>query len=148
LVPLIAAIILMASCAPYRDIEVKDFTVDNIVPQGSKIVVNFSATVNNPNRAFVIHSAEGDLNRGEQPFASAQLMQAIHVAAHSRERCSGQLQLAVKDLIAAFQMGFDAKSWDVDSFLFTGDFQVKSAWFKKKFKFKEVPVSRLVDMIK
>ena len=147
LVPFIAGLILMVSCAPYRDIEVTDFTVDNFVPQGAKVVINFSATVNNPNRAFVIHSAGGDLSLGQQPFAVAELMRAIPVPAHTQERCSGQLQLTIKDLMAAFQLGFDAKSWDLDSFLFTGDLLVKSAWVKKKFKYKEIPLNQLVNML-
>ena len=140
-------VVFFVSCAPYRDIEVKDFSIDNIAMQGSRIVLDFSATVNNPNRSFVLDRAGGDLSIGEHPFAAAILMQAVRVAARSEERCAGQLQLTIKDLMAALQMGFDTKSWDLDSFLFSGDVQVKSAGMKKKFKYNNVPLNRLINSL-
>jgi len=139
---------VVASCAPYRDIEVKDITIDNYYMQGSKVTLDFSATVNNPNRAFMLSAAAGELNIGTQPFASAQLLQAIQVPAKSEQRCSGQLQITINDLVTALQMGFNAKSWDLSSMLFTGDLQVRSAWFKKKFRYNEVPLSQVVNNIR
>lgn len=142
-----AGILLLDACAPFRHIEVKDFVVDNVMVQGQRILIDFSATVNNPNRSFVIHSAGGDIHLGERPFAVAQLLQAIAVPARAQERCSGQLQLTIKDLFAALQLGLDYKSWDWDAFLFSGGFQVKSAWMKKNFNYREVPLSQLMNTL-
>jgi len=138
---------LFSSCASYRDIEVKDLTVDNIIMQGSKIIVDFSATVRNPNRAFVLQSAEGELSNGKQLFASAQMLRTISVPAKSEQRCSGQLELTILNLLSAFQMGLDYRSWDLSSFLFTGEMKVKSGSVKKKFEYKEVPVGQLINSL-
>jgi hypothetical protein len=146
LTALSVALFLLASCAPYREIEVKDLTIDNISMQGSKIMMDFSALVSNPNRAFVLSSAQGELNIEERPFATAQLVKAIQVPAKTEQRCSGQLQLSIKDLVAALQLGFDAKGWDMSSFICTGDMQVRSAWMKKKLKYKEVPLSQIITL--
>lgn len=147
LILLFSAFFFFFSCAPYHDIEVKDWNIDKVSMQGSKIIVDFSAVVKNPNRAFVLHSASGDLHLGEKPFAEAQLIQPITIFGKSEERCSGGLKLNVTDLIAAFQMGIDYKTWDYGSFLFTGDFQIKSAWFKRKFKYNKVPLNQLINQI-
>ena len=139
-----AGLFLLTSCFAYRDIEVSDFKVDNINMMGTKIVLDFSVTVTNPNRAFVITSSEGDLNLSQQPFAAGQLVQPISVAAKSEQRCSGQLQLTIKDLMAALQMGFESKSWDLSSFIFTGDLKIRSAWVKKTIRLHEVPLTQLI----
>ena len=144
---LFSGLFLLSSCFSYRDLEVKDFAVDNVSMQGTKIVVDFSAMVINPNRAFVIQSAEGKLNRGVQPFADVQLLQPIGVAAKSEQRCFGQMQLAFKDLFALLQMGADYTSWDMNSFLFTGDMKIKSGSVKKKFAYKEIPLKQLVNSL-
>jgi len=115
--------------------------------QGSKIIVDFSAMVNNPNRAFVIHQAEGQLNRDQKPFSAAHLLQAIVVPGKSEQRCSGQIQLTILDLMGAFQMGADYRSWDMDPFLFTGDIQIRAAWIKKKFKYNDIPLSQLINKL-
>jgi LEA14-like dessication related protein len=144
LMPVAVGLILLASCAPYRDIEVNDFTIDHVSMQGSRILINFSAMVNNPNRAFVLHSAGGDLNLGEKAFANAELLKSIIIPAKSNERCSGQLQLTIQDLMAALQMGLDAKSWDLNALIFNGDLQVRAAWLKKKFRYNNVPLAQLI----
>ena len=148
LIPFGAALFLLVSCIPYRDIEVNDVTVDNIVMQGTKMILDFSANVHNPNRAFTLHSAEGDIHLGKQLFATAQLIQSISIPARSEDRFSGQLQLNIKDLIAALQLGFDAKSWELESFLFSGEMKVKSALMKKRFSYINVPLNHLVNIPK
>ena len=144
---LLGGLFLLSSCSSYRDIEVKDFTIDDFSMQGSNILIDFSAMVNNPSRAFVIQGAAGDLNRGQQPFASAQLMDAISVVGKSEQRYSGQLQLTVKDLMALFRMGTDSNSWDLNSFLFTGDMRIKSAGIKKTFKYRDTPLNQLLNSL-
>ena len=147
-VMLCAAFFLFASCVSFRDIEVKDITFDNIEMQGSKIVVAISATIHNPNRAFVIQSAEGDINREQQRFAAMQLLQPITIASKSEMRYSGQLQLTISNILVLMQMGADYRSWDLSSFLFTGDMMVKSGSIKKRLQYKEIPLDRLADTFK
>ena len=139
-----AAFLLCTSCFSSRDIEIKDFVVDNVSMQGSKIIVDFSAVVHNPNRAIVIQHAAGEFSRAQKSFAAMQLLQTITIPAKSKERCSGQIQLTLKDLFSALQMGADYKSWDMSSFLFTGNVRVKSGWLKKKYTYKEMPLSRMI----
>ncbi|MCL2502549.1 MAG: hypothetical protein FWE30_00770 [Bacteroidales bacterium] len=144
---LLAGLFLLTSCFSYRDIEVKDFNIDNVSMQGTRIVADFSATVHNPNRGFVIQSAEGVFNRGQQPFATAQLLQALTVAGRSEQRCSGQLELTLQDLFAALQMGIDYRTWDISSFLFTGDMRIKSACIKKTFSYKDTPLTQIINSL-
>jgi len=143
---LLGGLFLLSACVSYQDIEVKDFSIDNFSMQGTKILVDISAVVFNPNRAFVIQEAGGELNRGQQPFATAQLLEAITIGAKSEQRYSGQLQLTVKDMMALFQMGTNAQSWD-NSLLFTGDMRIKSGMVKKKFSYKEMPLNQLLNSL-
>ncbi|MCL1973250.1 MAG: hypothetical protein FWG54_00355, partial [Bacteroidetes bacterium] len=55
----LGCVFLLSSCFSYRDIVVKDFSLDDFSMQGSTILIDFSAMVNNPNRAFVIQGAAG-----------------------------------------------------------------------------------------
>jgi len=142
-----AGLFLLSSCISFHDIDVKDINLDNVTMQGSKIVLDFSAMVHNPNRTIVIQSAEGDFSRAQQHFAAVQLLQPITIAAKSEQRCSGQMQLSLKNLFAALQMGADSSSWDLSSLLFTGDVQVKSGLIKKKYKYKEIPVTQLLNSL-
>jgi len=144
---LFAGLSLFTSCISFKNIEVREMNIDNFAMQGSKILVDFSATVHNPNRAFLIQTAQGELNRGQHPFAVAELMQPIAVKGKSEQRYSGQLQLTVRDLLALFQMGTDSRSWNIDSFLFTGDLQVKSGCIKKKFTYSNVSLAQLINSL-
>ena len=148
LIVLLAGLFLLSSCFSYRDIEVKDFTINNVSMQGTKILVDFSATVYNPNRVMVIQQAAGDFIRGGQAFAAAQLMQPITLMAKSEQRYSGALQFTLKSLMAALQLGADYKSWEMNSFLFTGDMYVKFGGVKKKFSFKEMPLNQLINNLR
>jgi len=141
----IAGLCVVTSCFSYRDIEVKDVAVDNFTMQGSKFLIDFSATVHNPNRAFVIQSAEGELSRNQKLFGAAQLLQSIVVPGKTEERCSGQIQLSIYDYMAALQVGTNFKSLDMSQFLFTGDVRIKTGCVKKKFKAKEMPLGQLID---
>jgi hypothetical protein len=144
---LFAALFLLASCVSYRNIEVKDFEVNNVTMQGTKILIDFSATVQNPNRTIVVQQAEGEVGRGQQSFAAVQLLEAITIAAKSEQRCSGKLQLTLHDLLAALQIGADYRSWEMSSFLFTGDVQVKAGGLKKKYKYTNAPVSQIINSL-
>ena len=143
-----AGLFLLTSCISFRDIDVKDIAIDNLTMQGSKIVIDFSAMVHNPNRAFVIQSAEGDINRNQQHFAAAQLMQPIAIAAKCEQQYSGQIQLSLQSLLAMLQIGSDFTSLDMSSFLFTGNVQIKSACIKKKFTYREMPLNQLINSLK
>jgi len=145
---LFAGLFLLTSCLSFRDIEVKDFTINNVSMQGTKIVADFSAMVNNPNRAFVIQSAGGDLSQGEEAFAHGQLLQPLTIPGKSEQLCSGQLQITIQDLFTALRMGADYRSWDVESFLFTGDVHVRAAWAKKRFSYKNMPISQLINSLR
>jgi hypothetical protein len=145
---LLAAVYLFTSCVSFRDIEVKDITFDQIDMQGSKIVVAISATIHNPNRSFVISSAEGDINREQQRFATMQLLQPITISSKSEQRYSGQLMLTFSNILVLMQMGADYTSWDMGSFLFSGDMVVKSGSIKKRLQYKEIPLDRLMNTLK
>ena len=144
---LLGGVFLLSSCSSYRDIEVKDFTIDDFSMQGSNILIDFSAMVHNPGRAFTLQRAEGEFNHGQHPFATAQLMDAISVVGKSERRYSGQMQLTVKDLMALFRMGADSNSWDLNAFLFTGDMRIKSAGIKKTFKYRDTPLNQLLNSL-
>ncbi|MCL2727369.1 MAG: hypothetical protein FWD56_03205 [Bacteroidales bacterium] len=144
---LCAGFFLLTSCLSFRDIEVKDFTINNVTMQGTKIVADFSAMVNNPNRTFVIQSAGGDLSQGEQAFAHGQLTQSLTIPGKTDQLCSGQLQITIQDLLTALRMGTDYRSWDVESFLFSGDVHVRATWFKKKFSYKKMPINQLINSL-
>ena len=142
---LLGGVFLLNSCFSYRDIEVKDFSIDDYSMQGFTILLNFSATVLNPNRAFAIQEAGGDINQGSQPFATAQLVEAIRIVGKSEQRYSGQLQLTIKDLMSIFRMGTNADSWELNSFFFTGDLCIKASGIKKTFKYKDIPLNQLLN---
>ena len=142
-----AGFFLLTSCISYHDIEVKNLKVDHVALQGAKVVVDFSATVNNPNRALVLTAAEGELSRGLQPFGSARLLQPITLAAKSEHPCSGQLEITLTDLLAALQIGTNFSSLDFNTFLFSGFINVRSSWVKKKFQYKDTPLTHLINSL-
>ncbi|MDR2585997.1 MAG: LEA type 2 family protein [Prevotellaceae bacterium] len=144
----ITALFALTSCFSFKDIELKDFSIDKVTPYGTKIIIDFSAEVDNPNRGFVIQSVAGDLNRNQKPFGAIQLMQAINVPGKTEERCSGQLQFNVSDIMSLFQMGGDINSLDLSSILFTGDVQVRAAWLKKKFKYNNISLDQIAKGLK
>lgn len=147
LIALCAGLFLFTSCFTFRDIEVKDFSIDNISMQGKTIVADFSATVHNPNRTFVIQSVTGDLSRQQAPFASAYLAKPLTILGKSEHSCSGQLVVSIQDLLAALQLGANYKSWDVSSFLFTGDVLVRAAWMKKRLTYKDMPLDQFINSL-
>ena len=147
LMVLFAGLSLLASCISFRDIEVKNLNVDNVALQGTKVVIDFSATVSNPNRSFILTAAEGELFRALQPFGSARLLHPITLQAKSEQLYSGQLEITIKDLLAALQIGTNFSTLDFNTFLFSGQIDIRSAWIKKKFKYKEIPLTHLINSL-
>ena len=138
---------MLTSCFSYQDVEIKDIAVTSFSLKGSQLELGFKAELHNPNRAFVIKQAEGLLNRGNSPFATARLAEPILVAARSEQSCSGKILLTVNDFMAALAMGADYKSWDLDAFLCDGYVQLQAAWVKKKIKFENVTLKQIINSI-
>ncbi len=148
---LLAATVMLGSCAGYRQIRLEDVQMKNFKMAAlASADVTLGLQVSNPTKsAFKIAGAEGVVYRDGAEFARiSQVKDGLAVIEPGTpSQAEITLRVTLTDPFSAVSAGFNPKNWNLDDFRADATIWVKKGKFSKKLNFKDVPVKDLVEKL-
>lgn len=148
---LLAAVLMFAGCAEYRQISVDNVSLAGFRFHGtSSATIEIQAEVENPTaHAISVQNVDAVLLRNGREFARFSLEEVPVAAPDTLSVVTVPLRATVSDPISIITAGLDFSSWDLDDFTVNGKITVRSdAGYKKTFRMKKTPARDLLKMIK
>lgn len=142
--------LLFAGCADFSEVDIKNVKLDkfNLV-NTSRADINFKYLIDNPtNSTLIITAAEGFITKKGVNFAQLGLMKPDTIAPHAVSSNKIGFKVDLLDPISLLSMGLNISSWRIEDFNLNARITIKTAaGYKKVFKFKNVPLEKLVNRL-
>lgn len=147
---LVLALMVVASCADYKKLEVEDVTLASFkLKNTSTAEIVLAAEVNNPSKKNIfVESADGVIVKEGKDFAFFELVGKPKVQAASKEKVHLFINVKIADPLALIATGLDMSSWREDEFMLNAKIVMRREGASKaKFNLKNIPVSRIIDTL-
>lgn len=145
---LLLTVINLTSCGNFKNVSIDEVEESRVRKQsGSKVVVETRIRVNNPtSHKLVLRKINAEILRNGYQFADVTLKEKVKVPAHTNDYHSVLLEFDVINIMAVITGTVDLTQLD-DSFTATGFIKGGTGLLSKKFKFADVPMSRLENLL-
>ncbi len=146
----ILAVFTLAGCSNYRNIRINDVDVKSFdISSSAEIEALFDVEVDNPSKTeFVVKDIECGIKYKGSPFADVVFGKPVVVPAASAGDIEVSCKVVILDPIKALSVGLNFKNIDMKNFTVDCSGTVKGGMAKKRFEFKDIPASTIIDRIK
>ena len=148
---LLAAALLVAGCAEYKQIKVDSVSDGSFRFNGTSSAVNeLAADVDNPTRhTLYVESVDAVLLREGREFVLFSLQDTVSSGAGTRGVVMIPVKASVVDPISIITSGLDFSTWDMNLFTVEGKVVLKTdSGVKKTLRLRNVQLRELVNMFK
>ena len=148
---LLAAALLVAGCAEYKQIKVDSVSIGSFRFNGtSSAVIELAADVDNPTRhTLYVESVDAVLLREGREFVLFSLQDTVSSGAGTRDVVMIPVKASVVDPISIITSGLDFSTWDMNLFTVEGKVVLKTdSGVKKTLRLRNVQLRELVNMFK
>ena len=145
LVLFMAAMLLLAGCSQYKDVDFEEIKIGKVrMVSSQEFDLQFKASVNNPTgTTFEVTSIDGIMLRNGAPFANLKLVENAAVPSRSNSEVILKCRFSLTDPLAALALGLNMASLNSDDFTVDLTATIKGGMLKKSFRYKNVPMSRI-----
>lgn len=145
------SIVFLSGCTKYKDIKIESINLSSMkIVNTSKANLVFDVKAENPtNATLYLTDMHGTLLRNNKDFATLQLMDTPSIEPSYKGAFPVKMEISIIDPISILSLGLNFKSWNVEDFRINGKITIKSSTGgRKSFKYKDVPVQRLINTFK
>ncbi len=142
--------LFLSSCSNLKSIEATDAEVESFkLVSVSKAQVVLNVEIDNPSgKTFTIKSLDGELLKDGTVFADVVLLNQPVVPGRAITKVPVNLEITLKDPLAALAMGLNYKSLDISQFAVNATAVVKGGGLKPKIELENVPAKNIVQYFK
>ena len=142
--------LLLSSCAGYKNIDLRDFSINKFkLVSTSKVYLDIDTEIDNPSKSsFSINDISGIVYKDDIPFAEVTLLEDVFVPAKFEGVITIKSQIKLLDPLAVLVMGLKIDTWDPKEFKMKLKVTVKKGIIKKTFKLNNIPLDKVVKKIK
>ena len=140
--------VCLLSCGNLKNISIDEVSESRMRKQsGSKVTIETRVKVNNPTgHKLVLRKVDAEILRKGYQFADVRLSKKVKIPAHSNDYHSVMLEFDVIDVMAVATGTVDLTQLD-DNFTVSGFIKGGTALLCKKFKFNDVTMSQLDELL-
>lgn len=147
----LSLILVLGGCNPYREVKFESFKLSSFeLVSTSRATIVFAAAIDNPLKSSIsLLSVDGTVLKEYTSFAKITLLEEVVVPAHTKGEVMVRISIELLDPMALLSMGLNIRSWDLEDFRTSAKITFKlGSGGSKTFKFRNVPLERMVNSFK
>lgn len=147
---LAAAVLIIGSCADYRDIVLEDITLTGFsLKSASSAQINLTAYVNNPTGGtFNVTDMDGVLYKDDVRFAHFDLVDPCTIQPRMSSKIPMVIEINLDDPLSVLAMGLNIKTWNKKDFMMDVHATVRKGGLRIPFVRKNVSLDKVLEKVK